>query len=260
MLVDAVVLAGQANQGALRDVSSATNEALIEVAGRPMLQYVIDALAGCERVRKIVVVRSERELQKAIHGEIEFVPGRGSMIDNLLAGAEALPGQGFLLVATSDIPLVTSAILDDFLAQCEKQAGDVFYPVIEKSIMEAKYPQAVRTYVKTRDGTFTGGNLMVLDRAVLQRCARMTESFVAARKKPWQLARLLGISFVFGLLLGRLSLKRIEGRVSELFAVRGWAVRTPHPEIGLDVDKPSDLDLINRIMEQNAQVRPGEGG
>ena len=47
MLVDAVVLAGQANQGALRDVSSATNEALIEVAGRPMLQYVIDALAGC---------------------------------------------------------------------------------------------------------------------------------------------------------------------------------------------------------------------
>ena len=43
--------------------------------------------------------------------------------------------------------------------------------------------------------------LRVVDRAVFAALRPDDRSFVAARKN-WQLARLLGISFVFGLLLG----------------------------------------------------------
>ncbi|HBG01879.1 MAG TPA: hypothetical protein DDW87_09955, partial [Firmicutes bacterium] len=56
MKVDAVILAGAPNDGQLKEVSSEKWEATIPIYGKPMVNYVIEALKNSSRIAKIVVV------------------------------------------------------------------------------------------------------------------------------------------------------------------------------------------------------------
>ena len=55
-MVNAVILAGAPNNGPLRDSSPAANEALIEIYGRPMLDYVVGALNASSQIGRMVIV------------------------------------------------------------------------------------------------------------------------------------------------------------------------------------------------------------
>jgi len=248
--VDAVVLAGAANAGRLREVSDAGNEALIEVGGRPLVCYVIDALARSKRTRQIVVVGlSHEEIGSYFRGDgVSFVPGGGSIVDNAVAGVRALTGARRVLLTTSDLPLITPEIVDDFVGMCGSMAGDFYYPIVERRDSERKYPGAHRTYIPTREGLFTGGNLVVITPDVLICSAELAGRFVDARKNPLKLARLLGWTFVTKLLLHVLTVSELERKISSLFNCRAIAVRCPHPEVGLDVDKPEDFELVSRLL------------
>jgi hypothetical protein len=103
-----------------------------------------------------------------------------------------------------------------------------------------------RTYVHLKEGTFTGGNLVVIDPAILVKHHLMIQRAVAMRKKPGQLARLLGVRLLIKFLLRTLSIHEIEARVAKMLGFKGAAIICPYPEVGIDVDKPSDLDLVIR--------------
>jgi len=71
---------------------------------------------------------------------------------------------------------------------------------------------------------------------------------VALRKKPLQMARLLGLYYLLKLITGRLSIAEIERRIEQKLHFKGAAVVTPFAEIGIDVDKPSDLALVREVL------------
>ncbi|MGE5604642.1 MAG: hypothetical protein ACM3YE_03005, partial [Bacteroidota bacterium] len=60
--MNAIILAGAPNKGALRQVSPAQYEAEIEIAGRPMLDYVVLALERVQSINQIVIVGYESML------------------------------------------------------------------------------------------------------------------------------------------------------------------------------------------------------
>lgn len=249
MQVDAIVLAGAENDGKLRGASPSAHEALIEIDGRPMVEYVIAALRESGRVRRIVAVGPDPELGRAISGlGVHFVPCGQRMVENIRIGIQHLAPGRQVLIVTSDIPLLTGAALEDFLVRCEARRADIYYPVIRREVNEAKFPGVRRTYVRLRDGVFTGGNLVLLEPAIVERCHQVIERAVAMRKKPWQLSRLLGPKFIVKFICNQLTLSEIEERVEKILGFLGVAVVTPFPEIGIDVDKPSDLDLVRRFL------------
>lgn len=116
-------------------------------------------------------------------------------------------------------------------------------------MLESCYPDIERTYVRLREGVFTGGNVGLAQPAALARCLKQAEKLVAYRKNPLRLAWLLGPGLLLRFLAGKLSLAEAERKASELLEVRGKAVIAEIPEIGVDVDKPSDLALVRRLME-----------
>ncbi len=249
MRVDAVVLAGAENDGRLRAVSNSPHEALIDVGGRPMVQYVLDALAASRYVERIVLVGPAEALRGQVGGpRVEIVPGGERMVDNIRIGLEHLGARRKVLLVTSDIPLLTAPVLDDFLERCQRLRADIYYPIVPREQNEAAFPGVKRTYVRLREGVFTGGNLVLIEPAVVARCAGIIEQAVRMRKKPLQLGRLLGVSFIIKLLANRLTLPEIEERVGRILGFQGVAVITPYPEIGIDVDKPSDLELVRRAL------------
>jgi CTP:molybdopterin cytidylyltransferase MocA len=257
--VGAVLLAGAPNEGRLKDVSPAPYEALVEVGGRPMIEYVVDALLDAKSIGEIVVLGPEAEL-KAVMGtrRVKVLPAEGTIIGNVLRGLDALPdGDGRVLVASSDTPLVTGAIIDGLVDLCSQRDGDLYYPVCERKVCDARFPGMKRTYIPLREGTFTGGNILMFNGAVLRRCAAAAARFVAQRKSPVGLASLLGLGFIINLLLRRLTIAGLERKISRMFDLVGVAVVCPFPEIGVDVDKPSDLDLVQGILGGGAATGRG---
>ncbi len=250
MAVNVILLAGAANNGPLKDVSPVPNEALVEIGGKPMVQYVIDGLRQSKEVRRIVIVAPPGEIEPHVTGEnLEFVPSAGSIVDNVVAAARILPKDEQLLIATCDIPLINGEIVDGLIALCRQREADIYYPIVEKSLGERKYPVVKRTYVTLREGTFTGGNLFLVNPEIVERTADKVRKFLEYRKNPLKMVTLLGVPFLLRYLLFKnLTLQELEQKVSQMWNVRGAVIICPWPEVGIDVDKPSDLQLARAAL------------
>mgnify|MGYP000921590924 FL=1 len=242
----ALILAGTQEDCPLSKVHS--NKALIKIHGKEMVKYIIDALKNLDFIDTVAIVGPKQELSP-IENQVDLiVDGGPSMTDNILRGAEIFHDEDMLLISTSDIPMITSEAIRDFAEKSLTLDADFCYPIVRKEENEKKYPGVKRTYVKIKDGTFTGGNMVLVKAGTVKSCIKQAEAFMAYRKKPWKLAKILGIIFVIKLLMGTLTIKQLEKRVSDLFGIKARAVISSYPEIGTDVDKDSDLKLAARVL------------
>jgi CTP:molybdopterin cytidylyltransferase MocA len=251
-MVDALVLAGRPNRGKLSTMSPEPNEAMIPIGGRAMISYVVEALVGSRGIDRTVVLGPESLLAPALGGlarRVGFVEPVGDLVENLLAGLQALDGAAMVLVSSSDVPLLTPAVVDGFLEECARRQADLHYPILSRELAERCFPGMRRTYAALRDGTFTGGNLVLLNPETVRARAAEARAFFAARKNPLRLAAVLGPTFVVRLLLRRLTVDELESFACRVFGLRGaHAVRTAYPEIGVDVDKPADYQLVSGLL------------
>lgn len=249
MAVDAVVLAGALNRPPLDDVSGERFEALIPVAGRPMVQWVIDALRASQSISRIVIVGPADELRERIVGDnILFVDCGDTILENVKRGTRQVPSSRRALVVTSDVPLLTAQAVDDFLARCRDDSVQVFYSVVRREAIERAFSDISRTYVTIKDGTFTGGNLALLDSDLFERYGEVIDRAIALRKKPVEMCRLLGLRCIIRYVFRRLSVTDIERRVYRMLGLRGKGVVCDYPEVGIDVDKPEDYRRVEEIL------------
>jgi hypothetical protein len=248
-----------------------------------MIDYVIDALRSCPDIGRIVMVgdasfrssvvgrrssglhagsnvgpeqrmdaasKNLENEQKA--GELLFALAGDSPLGSLASGVSVLPPApgtaDWILACTGDIPFLTAGAVSDFLEQCRRQEADFYYPIIERKVAESRFPGVKRTYARLRDGEFTGGNLLMVRRSILGDALPKAEDFIRLRKKPVAMAQLVGFDFMLAYLLGSMTIAMAEERVSRLVGYRGAAVISDYPEIGVDVDKSSDMDLARRML------------
>lgn len=256
MSVDAVLLAGGAC-GKLD--SSAPYKGLLEIAGRPMIEYVLDALEATSAVDHVaVVVPSAAGLAAWADRADKIVIHDEGVVANLLAGVDSFGYGRHILAMAADIPLVTAASIDAFLVACHPLDFDAYYPILAKELAEAAYPGVDRTYMALKEGTFTGGNLILINPKALEANRVVAERAFAARKSPLKMVGIFGLPFVRRFLMRRLSVAELEAKASEISGFRATTVVVAHPEIGLDVDKPSDL-AIARVRIEDQQASTGTG-
>lgn len=247
-MIGAVILAGRANHGKLSSVSDAEWEAWIPVAGRPMVAYVLDALWGVPDVGEVVVVGPEPPGGGA-DPRTRFIEPGDSLVANLRRGVEALSEGEELLIATGDVPLLTPEDIAAFVEGARAAGADIVYPIVTKESCEAAYPGVTRTYVRVGGRRYTGGNVFYLKRAALSRVWPFLDRVYAARKRPLTLLPLFGARIALGAVLGgRVSIAAIERRVERIAGLRGRALVMERAAIAVDVDKPEDLALAERVL------------
>lgn len=251
MQVDALVIAGGYNSDKLQKCSEVAKEALIPIGDKVMVEYVVEALEHTPGINKIAVV-GPNELQNIFaHKDKLIIAEEGkSAIDSVINGLELLKPQGRLLILTADIPLINPTAISGFLEACQDTSVDIYYPIVPKEANEAKYPGIKRTYVTIKDGTYTGGNAFLVNPNIVHKCAEKGKRLVKLRKSPLALSSLIGWRFILKLVTRRLTLQEAEEKFSNLLGVKGRAVISPYPEIGIDVDKPSDLQLVKSVIER----------
>ena len=191
------------------------NRALVRLGERTMLEYVIAALRGASCIDRIFVVGDVPES----NGYFSVPsPGRQRLVQNLFAALMAVQevsrsaptkssGQPALVV-TSDIPFLTASAVEDFVEQALASEADFCYPIIPIAVCLAKFPQMQRTTLKVQEGTFTGGNLMLLNPAVVTEHRETILRAYAARKRPLQLGGMLGWGLLTRIAMAQTALPR----------------------------------------------------
>ncbi|OPY58688.1 MAG: 2-phospho-L-lactate guanylyltransferase [Pelotomaculum sp. PtaU1.Bin035] len=243
-MVDAVVLAGSLNDGPLKECSPARYEALIPVGSKTMVEHVVEALLRARQIGRVLVVGPVEELSPLLAGERVLLAGAaGGIMENIEAGLKHLPGEKRVLLVTSDIPMLTPRSVDDFLELCGDMSGDLYYPIISKQVVERHFASTKRTYVTLKEGVYTGGNLFLFNPSAFKQCVQNGQKIINQRKSPLGLCRLIGLSFLVNYLLHILTIRDVQKKASDLLGIRGEVVISQYPEVGVDVDKPGDLEL-----------------
>jgi hypothetical protein len=62
-----------------------------------------------------------------------------------------------------------------------------------------------------------------------------------------------GLGPLLAYLFGRLTVERAAREASRIFGAKADIVDLPFAEAAIDVDKPSDLDLVERILRDREQ-------
>lgn len=253
MTVDAVVLAG--GDGAVIDPQSRF-KGLLPIAGRPMVSWVVDALRAAETVAEIaVVVPSAEDLGPWADSVDKLVVSDGSFLENTLAGVGAFRNDRQALVTTGDIPALTAEAIDDFVTRSLATGAQFTYPLIRKEDMLEQFPGSVRSFVKLIDGPVTGGNMMIVNPYLVEQNRRIGQRLFDTRKSAIQMARVIGFRFVIKLAAGRLEVHEVEAKLAELLGGESAAVYTSFASIGADVDKPVDVVVAERVLQDTGSGR-----
>lgn len=252
-----VVLAGSSPRETdlLAPYTQGQPKGLLPIAGRPMLAYVVEALAGSRYVCSVIVVGLPPEARPDLSVPVTHLPPQGDLIRNAEAGVtyafRTFPDLVGVVVSSADIPLLTPQIVDQFVEECLRTDHDIYYSVVERSVMEGRFPGSRRSYVRLSDGEFAGGDIFLVRAGARMADPELWRRVTNARKSALNQARLIGGPWaVLKLLLGWMSLAEAERRASRALAIRGRAVVCPYPEVGMDVDKPFQLDIVRRILER----------
>ena len=240
----AILLAGQPNRGLLKALHPTPYEAEIPVGGRPMALWVLEALKASPSITSIGLVGPE----SLGSDQVVMAPMVGDMFGNILQGLSTAPAkEEAVLFVTSDIPWLTVPVIETFLTNAPRDV-DVVYPIIPKAVAEARFPGTKRTYVRLKEGVFTGGNLFLAKVDAVPRLKERAQVLLQHRKSPLTLARDVGLGLLLRLMLGQLSVRQAEIRVGGILNITGRALIFPHAEAGVDVDKPEDLALAEREL------------
>jgi len=148
-----------------------------------------------------------------------------------------------ILLSTSDVPTITAPIVDAFIERCLQTEHDLYYGIVRRSVMEARFPESRRTYVHLRDGDVAGGDVILIRPDLALNSRDLVRDLSEARKSPLRQARMFGLWPLLKLIARRLSLAEAERRACYMLGVNGRAVPFPYAEVAMDVDKPFQLEI-----------------
>ena len=247
----AVVLAGGPPDDVAALRPGIPNKAFLPVADVPLVERTLRALRDTPSVARIIAVAPP-----SAHGDPalaladEIRPDGMKIRDSLASGLANLPPDEIVLVAASDLPILTTAAIDDFIAQARAADADLAYGALERSTHLAAYPKVPHTWARLRDGTYCGTGFIAIKPRVIPALREFIEQLGAARKSPLRLANLFGWDMLARYAIGRLGIPHAERRASRLLGAPVRAIVTAYAELAVNVDRVSDVALAEQLLKQ----------
>jgi molybdopterin-guanine dinucleotide biosynthesis protein A len=261
-MIDAVVTAGGSPQPGdpLYEFTQGKPKALIDIAGKPMIQWVLEALDEAATVHRVIIVGLQPPQLLSSRKLAAYLPDSGGLLTNILTGVEKVteldPAVQHILTVSSDIPAIRGEMVDWVVNQSIETDADACYNLITREVMEARYPNSRRSYTRLKDMEVCGGDMNVIRSSLVTAPDSLWEKIIASRKNVFRQASLIGYDTLLLLFLGRLTLEKGVQRVTKRLHLNGRALLCPYAEVGMDVDKPHQLQLMRADLARTAAAAP----
>lgn len=298
--LDAIVLAGTDHNP--KRMIHGSNKAFLEIGGKVIVRRVVEALLSASSIALVFVVGPEEPLRKALDGlpdGVIVVDQVGKMLANTWAAvhtseARCLTGENGvdperpLLIISCDLPLVSPAGVDDFVARCARAEYDaqtrysMFCGVAEEASLLRYYPEddkpgIKRPYVHFSQDRLRLANIHVARPRKLSHQDFLQTGFSYRKAKDWRNVVLLVRSY-FGRaggwkaawltlklqitlmayrrgskLYGRLrkgnTLERVERGIGAILGGTIKLIITPFGGFSLDVDEEEDYRVLSQRFD-----------
>ena len=175
------------------------------------------------------------------------VPSGDGPADSVRLALEALDKYP-CLITTCDHALLTADMVSAFTAGAKEAGADICVGLASKEVIQSAYPKTRRTYLKFSDISVSGCNLFYIANGNGLKAIVFWQSVQHLRKSPLKLARKLGIGVGIKYMMGRLTLQGAFDYAANRIGISAAPVLLPFAEAAIDVDKPSDLDLVESIL------------
>ena len=257
--MDAVVTAGGIPQPdePLYAYSKGESKALIDIAGKPMIQWVLDALGEAKTIERVVIIGLTDKSGLTCRKPLTYMSNQGKMLDNLKSGTakvlELNPRAKFVLFVSSDIPSIKGEMVDWVVNTCLETNDDLYYTVIRREEMETRFPSSKRTYTPLKDMQVCGGDINLARAAIVNQNSEFWGRLIEARKNPAAQAALIGPDIIFKFLFRQLTIDDVIKRVADKLGLKGRALISPYAEIGMDVDKPHQLEIMRAFLAKRVR-------
>jgi GTP:adenosylcobinamide-phosphate guanylyltransferase len=248
--MDAIVTAGgiPRPEDPLYRYSHGDSKALIDVAGKPMIQWVLDALSDAKSVDNVIVIglsaRSGVICKKPMH----FISNQGRMLANIVAGVnkalELNKKTQYVLVVSSDIPTLKPEMVDWLVETSMQTKDDLYYGVCSREVMEKRFPDSKRTYTKLKDIELCGSDINIAHVRMATEHLDLWETLIGSRKTPLKQASIIGLDTFFQVLTRSITLEQLVEKVCSRIGIKGRAIQWQSAEPCMDVDKPNQLELL----------------
>jgi CTP:molybdopterin cytidylyltransferase MocA len=246
-----ILAAGRGPDDPMAKAYGVAHKCLLPVAGVPMLLRVVRAIEATDIVKPYALsIEVTAPYAKALgkNGKsVAPIEPQGSAPSSALAAIQRL-GQYPVLITTGDHPLLTPNMLGHFMTEAEMSKADVLAALATGRTIRAAYPETRRTYFKLGGTEVSGCNIFAVMSEKGLRLVEAWQEIEKNRKKPLKLIAAFGILPLIEFLLGRLTPERAFGRISQRLGIIAKPVFMPFAEAAIDVDKPNDLKLAERIL------------
>ncbi len=218
-----------------------------------MVQRVVDAFSDSDAVDEIIVLGLSPECGLQSSKPLHFLPDEGGIFENIRSGvqfgAQIHPERSKFITASSDIPALLPEMVD-WLADCveEDLTPLIYYTVVPQAVMEKRFPSSGRSYVRFKDVTVCGGDLNVVDKSLFDQERKIWQRLTQTRKHPLQQAALLGLDTLFLVALHMITLDGAVKKICRKLSLTGRALISPYAEIGMDADKPHQLEILRSVL------------
>jgi GTP:adenosylcobinamide-phosphate guanylyltransferase len=201
--MDAIVTAGgiPLPEDPLYTYTQGHSKAMLDIAGKPMLQWVLDALSASQKVDNIIIMGMTEKSALTTSKPTHYLPNEGRMLANIVAGIhkalELNPKTEYALIVSSDIPALTGEMVDWLVNEIEKTPADIYYGVIPRSVVEKRFPDSRRTWTHLKDMDVCGADINASHVRMATEHLDTWEELIGKRKSPLKQAATIG----FGTLL-----------------------------------------------------------
>lgn len=254
--MDAIILAGGIPQpdDPLYTYSNGDSKALIDVAGKPMIQWVLDALGESKHVRNVIVVGLSPKSGVTCKKPLHFLSNQGRMLANIVTGVnkslELDKKTDYVLVVSSDIPALKPEMVDWLVDACMETKDDLYYGICTRQVMEARFPESKRTYTRLKDIELCGADINITHVRMATEHLDMWESLIGTRKSPLRQAGIIGLGTLWQVFTRSITLDDLVEKVCRRLGIKGRAIVWSHAEACMDVDKPHQLEMLRADLEK----------
>ena len=252
--MDAIVLAGgiPLPDEPLYEYTKGDPKALTDIAGKPMIQWVLDALSGAKHVDNVIIVGLSPKNELVCNKPVHYLSNQGRMLANVVTGVnkslELDKKTKYVLVVSADIPALKPEMVDWLVDTCMETKDDLYYGVCTREVMEKRFPGSNRTYTKLKDIDLCGADINISHVRMATDHLDMWESLIGTRKSPLRQAGIIGLGTLFKVLTRSITLDDLVERVCQRIGIKGRAIVWPHAEACMDVDKPHQLELMREDL------------
>lgn len=248
--MDAIVTAGgiPLPEDPLYPYTKGHSKAMLDIAGKPMIQWILDALSASQMVENVIIMGMTEKSGVSCAKPTYYLPNEGRMLANIVSGVnkalELNPATEYVLIVSSDIPGLTGEMVDWLVDEIKKDPADIHYGVIPRAVMEKRYPDSRRTWTHLKGIDLCGADINASHVRMATEHLDTWEELIGKRKSPLNQAATIGLGTLLLMVLRQLTLDDLVNRVCARIGIRGKAVVWPWAEAGMDVDKPHQLEIM----------------